>query len=255
MAESPELPHAGDHQDDDPSWAERLELALHSVAIPDGLQDRIRARVRAEAAAPEPSLADPVSPDSSVVGVEMVEAATEVVASGRPDLPTTVVSKRSWTARRWVQPVVAASVLLLLAGGVYLWTRPVSAHQLAQHCLQQLDLTDSIQWTQDGRPDFSYLQTRMRFPRSLRVIGVVDSSPGGFGRQCRTWKLSDETGAVSYVFEFLEPAAVSELGPELAIIRRQSGHWSLVACQTPERLWVVATSGDPSDLLRSARLA
>lgn len=213
-----------------------LRDALLGVSAPDGLHQRLLARLQQEAAESSDLHRTVGSPD----GASQVNRLAER-------------SQRERVGRRqWVGWALALS-LVGIAFGVYRWSRPASIEQLTQFTFGQLDAlqAETVVWQTgfaDPFAELSILEGQLRF--DFRPIGFHDQSGGVFAEHCRVWRLdSPITKRTFYVFDFQNAVQVQSLTRQLQAIRRNSGGWSLVAMQDGDRLVVVLVEGAPDSYL------
>ena len=223
-----------------------LRDALHSGSSPHGLRQRICHRLSQEVVAQS----DPTA--SSATKIESLVAST--VASVAPlEHEGVVVSSTSITRsilpstrRHWLGWALALSLAALLFG-VFQSSRPLSTEQLARHAMTQLDqiLNDEADWHTEFDEQFSDLAIlHGQLRDTVRPFGYLDRSGAPIAERCRVWKLlSTTTNKPLYLFSFPNALTVGKLTPQLQVVNRVSGGWSMVALRSGERIVVILAEG------------
>ena len=232
----------GNFTEQEDQW---LRDALHGAAAPPDLRERIRSRLRQEAAV---QLGHIVSPQPTAIldnrgQGPVADGLNSQLEVARPmpidNQPST--GRRQWLG--WALALSAAALVLVM----FQWSRPYSLEQLAQHCLQQLDgvLDENTSWNTDFNSQLSELSAlNDQLRGNVQPLGYQDQTGEPFAERCRVWKLHSNTTHKSfYVFDFQDARDVRKLTSQLQAINRVSGGWSMVAMRSADRVVVVLFEG------------
>lgn len=213
----------------------RLRAALHSVALPVGLRERIRERLRTE----------------SILHAELVNASTSSAVVQTVATPTSQPTEVRSYRRQIIGLALAASLVGLLVAWAN-WNSPLSSEHLASFTLEQLDeiRDDDTTW-QSARPSrLDALQTLGSKVRPFVALRFQERSGGSISEKCLVWEMqSTTTNKRFYVFEFEDSRVPSSLSPQLQAINSVSGGMRLFAMYSGQRVLVVAFEGRAEDYL------
>ncbi len=223
-----------------------LREALHSVSSPQGLRERICHRLSQEVVAQtDPTVNSTTKMDSLVASTVASVAPLEHEGVGVSNTSKTPAMLPA-TRRQWLGWALALSLAALMFG-VFQSTRPLSTEQLARHAMTQLDqiLNDGADWHTEFDEQFSELAIlHGQLRDTVRPVGYLDRSGAPIAEHCRVWKLlSTTTNKPLYVFSFPNALTVGKLTPQLQVVNRVSGGWSMVALRSGERIVVVLAEG------------
>ncbi len=214
---------------------QRLRAALHSVALPVGLRERIRERLRTESIL-----------HSDLVGASASATTVKAVAISNSQ-PTEVRSYR----RQFIGLAVAASLVGLLVAWAN-WNSPLSPEQLASFTLEQLDeiRDDDATWQAELPSRLDALRTLGSKVRPFVALRFQERSGGSISEKCLVWELqSTTTNKRFFVFEFEDSGVPSALSSQLQAIYSVSGGMRLFAMYSSQRVLVVAFEGRAEDYL------
>lgn len=217
----------------------QLRAALHNVALPVGLHERIRERLRTESVV-----------STELFKASLAEPSAELSAEAEAMPAPAPIEVRAYR-RQLIGLALVASLVGLLFGWAN-WNSPLSPEQLARFTLEQLDeiRDEDTAWHTELPAHLSDLEATL----ARRVVPFValrfQTRPTRLSEQCLLWEMRARTTQKRfYVLEFQGARVSSALSQQLQAINSVSGGMRLFAMRSGQQILVVAFEGRAEDYL------